>query len=237
MKTIINATETDKILFLDIETAPAVYKYSELDENTKRLWDKKWQFSEDIDPAERYQKAGIYAEFAKVVCISFGNFYNGKFYVKAFSGHDEKHLLELFAEHLNTFYNKDIHNLCAHNGKEFDFPFLCRRMLINGVKLPKILSISGKKPWDVKFLDTMEMWKFGDHKNFTSLDLLAHVFKLPSPKGEIDGSDVARTYWEENDLEKIKNYCLRDVITLASVYCILNGEAPVSDEQLIFATV
>lgn len=233
------ATENnlEKILFLDIETAPLVYRYKDLDETSKKLWDKKWQFTEDIDSSERYSKAGIYSEFAKVICISFGNFYKGKFYVKTFSGHDEKHLLELFAEHLNQFYNHDVHNLCAHNGKEFDFPFICRRMLINGVKLPKILSISGKKPWDVKFLDTMEMWKFGDHKSFTSLDLLAHVFNLPSPKGDMDGSDVARTYWEENDLEKIKNYCSRDVITLASVYCLISGLPAVSDDQLIFATV
>lgn len=236
-KTIIKPAETDKILFVDIETAPVVYKYNDLDEATKKLWDRKWLFSEEIDPGERYLKAGIYAEFAKVVCISFGNFHNGKFYVKAFAGHDEKHLLNLFAGHLETFYNRDTHNLCAHNGKEFDFPFLCRRMLINGVKLPKILSVMGKKPWDVKFLDTMEMWKFGDFKSYTSLDLLAHVFGLPSPKGEIDGSDVARTYWEENDLEKIKNYCSRDVITLASIYNIMTGEPPIQDEQLIFATV
>ena len=230
-------SKTDKILFIDIETAPLVYKYEELDTHAKRMWDKKWAYTAEITGEERYTKAGIYAEFAKVICISFGNFHGGKFYVKTFSGHDEKHLLELFAEYLTKFYNTDLHNLCAHNGKEFDFPFLCRRMLINGVQIPKILSISGKKPWEVKLLDTLEMWKFGDYKSFTSLELLAHVFGLPSPKGEIDGSDVARTYWEEKDLEKIKNYCLRDVITLASVFCIMNNVEPVSDEQLIFATV
>lgn len=230
-------SKTDKILFVDIETAPLIYHYKDLDEQSKKLWDKKWQFSPEINPEERYNKAGIFAEFAKVVCISFGNFHGGKFYAKSIYGNDEKQLLTSFAEYLTKFYNTDLHNLCAHNGKEFDFPFLCRRMLINGVQIPKILSISGKKPWDVKLLDTLEMWKFGDYKNFTSLDLLAHVFGLPSPKGEIDGSDVARTYWEEKDLEKIKDYCLRDVVTLASVYCIMNNVAPVSDEQLIFATV
>lgn len=230
-------TKTDKILFVDIETAPLIYHYKDLDGNSKKLWDKKWQYSPEISAEERYNKAGIFAEFAKVVCISFGNFHGGKFYVKSFFGHNEKHLLESFADYLNKYYNTDLHNLCAHNGKEFDFPFLCRRMLINGVPIPRILSISGKKPWEVKLLDTLEMWKFGDYKSFTSLDLLAHVFGLPSPKGEIDGSDVARTYWEENDLEKIKDYCLRDVVTLASVFCIMNNVAPVSDEQLIFATV
>lgn len=227
----------EKILFLDIETAPIVYQYKDLSNEEKKLWDKKWQYNEEIDAKERYSKAGIYAEFAKVVCISFANFHNGKLYVKAFSGHDERYILEQFAEHLDTFYNSDSHNLCAHNGKEFDFPFLCRRMIINNIRLPKILSIGGKKPWDVKFIDTMEMWKFGDHKNYTSLELLAHVLNLPSPKGEIDGSDVAKTYWEKNDLETIKTYCMKDVITLASVYCRLSSLPAVSEEDLIFVTI
>lgn len=227
----------EKILFLDIETAPLVYQYKDLDATTKALWDKKWAHNESETPEERYKKAGIYAEFAKVVCISLGNFHGGKFYVKSFASQDEKHLLELLNEHLVKYYSSDESNLCAHNGKEFDFPFLCRRFLINKMKLPKILNISGKKPWEVKLLDTMELWKFGDYKSYTSLDLLAHTFDIPSPKGEIDGSDVARVFWEKNDLELLKTYCGKDVITLASIYCLINGKPAIADDQLIFATL
>jgi len=225
----------DKILFLDIETVPVTYKYDELNEETKAIWNKKWLYNETETPEKRYEKAGVYAEFAKVVCISMGNFYNGKFYIKSFVSTDEKEILTQFSEHLSKFYNSDENNLCAHNGKEFDFPFLCRRFLINRMKLPKILSISGKKPWEVKLLDTMEMWKFGDYKNYTSLNLLAHVFNLPSPKDEIDGSDVARVFWEEKDLEKIKKYCGKDVVTLASVYCMLNTLDPISADLVVYA--
>lgn len=224
----------DKILFLDIETAPIIYKYENLDENAKALWDKKWLYNDSETPEQRYNKAGVYAEFAKVVCISMGNFYNGKFYIKSFTSTDEKEILTQFSEHLTKFYNSDDNNLCAHNGKEFDFPFLCRRFLINKMRLPKILSISGKKPWEVKLLDTMEMWKFGDYKNYTSLNLLAHVFNLPSPKDEIDGSDVARVFWEDRDLEKIKTYCGKDVITLANVFCMLNVQEPIANDNVVY---
>ncbi len=224
----------DKILFLDIETAPITYKYENLDENAKALWDKKWLYNDSETPEQRYNKAGVYAEFAKVVCISMGNFYNGKFYIKSFTSTDEKEILTQFSEHLTKFYNSDDNNLCAHNGKEFDFPFLCRRFLINKMRLPKILSISGKKPWEVKLLDTMEMWKFGDYKNYTSLNLLAHVFNLPSPKDEIDGSDVARVFWEDRDLEKIKTYCGKDVITLANVFCMLKVQEPIANDNVVY---
>ena len=222
------------ILFLDVETAPVIYKYNDLSENIRQLWDSKFRYSTSESPESQYKKAGVYAEFAKVVCISMGNFYNGKFYIKSFTSTDEKEILTQFSEHLAKFYNSDDNNLCAHNGKEFDFPFLCRRFLINRMNLPKILSISGKKPWEVKLLDTMEMWKFGDYKNYTSLNLLAHVFNLPSPKDEIDGSDVARVFWEEKDLEKIKKYCGKDVITLANVFCMLNTHEPIANENVVF---
>lgn len=230
----IEQNKLDKILFLDIETVPLVYHYNELTAEAKTLWDKKWMYNESETPEQRYQKAGVYSEFAKVVCVSMGNFYNGKFYVKSFASADEKEILTQLFEHLSKFYNSDENNLCAHNGKEFDFPFLCRRYLINRMKLPKILSVSGKKPWEIKLLDTMELWKFGDYKNYTSLNLLAHVFNLPSPKDEIDGSDVARVFWEEKNLDKIKKYCGKDVITLASVYCLLTGNDPVINEQVVY---
>ena len=180
------------VLFLDIETAPIVYKYEDLDPKLKPLWDSKFRFQTTETPEMHYKKAGIFAEFSKIICISVGFFNEETFRIKSFSGNDEKKILEDFSALLNKHFNRKDHLLCAHNGKEFDFPFMCRRLLINGLKLPKTLAISGKKPWEINHLDTMELWKFGDYKNYTSLNLLASIFNIPTPKDDIDGSDVAR---------------------------------------------
>ncbi len=210
------------ILFLDIETVPVCYTYGELDESTRELWDEKVRYqmeSTGQSAAELYEKAGVLAEFAKVICICIGFFYeeNGerKFRLKTFASDDEKSLLQEFATLIDQKFSN--YQLCAHNGKEFDFLFLGRRMLITGVKIPAPLNLAGKKPWEVPHLDTMELWKFGDRKHFTSLKLLAHLFHLPTPKDDISGKDVARVYWEENDLERIAIYCRKDVVTLANL--------------------
>jgi DNA polymerase elongation subunit (family B) len=214
----------EDVLFLDIETAPLVYKYNELNETTKKMWDTKFKYAPET-PEENYIKAGIYAEFAKIICISVGIITKGnEFKAKSFSGDNESQLLSDFFELLNTRYNGEQHLLCAHNGKEFDFPFICRRALINGLKLPRILNIAGKKPWEIKHLDTMELWKFGDYKNYTSLSLLASVFNIPTPKDDIDGSDVARVYWEEKNMERITTYCEKDVLTVAQLFLRYKGE-------------
>jgi uncharacterized protein YprB with RNaseH-like and TPR domain len=205
------------VLFLDIETAPVVYQYNKLSTDMKKLWDAKFRFQQNETPETTYKKAGIYAEFAKVICISVGILNEKEFRIKSFAGDDEIKILKDFNLLLSKHYNRKEHLLCAHNGKEFDFPFLCRRMLINGLKLPKILNIAGKKPWEVNHLDTLELWKFGDYKNYTSLNLLATVFGIPTPKDDIDGSDVARVYWEEKDLKRIVNYCQKDVLTVAQL--------------------
>ena len=136
------------VLFLDVETAPIVYKYKDLPEKMKPLWDSKFRYQQTETGESLYKKAGIYAEFAKIICISVGYFNEGTFRVKSFSGHDEKIILEDFSVLLNKHFNRKEHQLCAHNGKEFDFPFLCRRMLLNSVKLPKALNISGKNTCD-----------------------------------------------------------------------------------------
>lgn len=224
---------TNNILFLDIETAPLVYKYQELDEPFKKLWDLKYQHYKDVTPEQQYSKAGIFAEFAKVICICVGYFNGTEFRLRSFYGHDEKIVLKEFKELLDRHFTEPEHRLCAHNGKEFDFPFLCRRFLINGMGLPEILNIQGKKPWEIQHLDTMEMWKFGDYKNFTSLNLLAAVFNIPTPKDDIDGSQVARVYYEEKNLERIKNYCQKDVITVARLYQKMRAEQPLKEEQLV----
>ncbi len=214
--------QLNNILFLDIETVPVEYRYEGMDETSRELWDEKMRFQSEqqgVSTADLYEKAGVLAEFAKVVCICIGVFYeeNGerKLRLKTFANDDEKILLTEFAALIEDKFSR--HKLCAHNGKEFDFPFLGRRMLINGVKIPASLNLAGKKPWDVPHLDTMELWKFGDRKHFTSLKLLAHLFHLPTPKDDISGKDVSRVYWEEGNLERIATYCQKDVITLSNL--------------------
>lgn len=224
--------ELQHILFIDIETVPQTYKYNELQSTTKQLWDTKWQYSKDTSPEQQYTKSGIFAEFAKVISIGLGYYHENTFRVKCISGDDEKKVLEEFAEMLEKHFYKPDNRLCAHNGKEFDYPFLCRRFLINGLILPKILRLQGLKPWEVKHLDTMELWKFGDIKNYTSLNLLAHVFGIPSPKDDMDGSMVSKVYYEENNLEKINKYCLKDVITLARVYGRFVGAPELKEETI-----
>ena len=223
-----------EILFIDIETAPIQPEYGMLTEAMQAEWVKKTKFvksqTEGIaDPSVVFnERAGIFSEFAKVVCIGFGSLHNQenrwKMRLKSLVNDNEQILLTAFCEMLNRFvaHNKNM-QFCGHNIKEFDMPFLCRRMVINGVPLPPCLDLAGKKPWEVSHIDTMEMWKFGDHKNFTSLSLLAEVFGIPSPKSDLDGSMVGTVYWKDKDLERIGRYCLQDVLTTAKVYLRLKG--------------
>lgn len=222
------------VLFLDIETVPVKYQYKDLTESEKELWDKKWAFKKEADPEELYNKAGVYAEFSKIVCIGLGYYHYSNFRVKAITGDSEREILNEFTKIVQQSFNKDDNFFCAHNGKEFDFPFLCRRMLINWVEIPKRLQLQGKKPWEVNHLDTMELWRFGDIKNFTSLNLLAHALDIPSSKDDMDGSMVSKVFYEEKNIERIKTYCLKDVLTLARVYQRLTGQEPIKDEDVIF---
>lgn len=230
--------KNENILFLDIETVPQVYGFENLNEKIKTLFEDKNKhlLRDDTTIEEIYKKAAIYAEFGKIICISCGFITqqngNRELRIKSFYGDDEKKLLADFAELLNKSYNTENHKLCAHNGKEFDFPYLCRRMVINEVKLPAILQLQGKKPWEVQHIDTMELWKFGDYKNFTSLELLTELFGIPSPKDGIKGSDVGRVYWEEKNLKKIVEYCQKDVIALCRVYLRFCYEPFLPDENI-----
>lgn len=232
----------DKILFLDIETVPQVYHYGELDEKTKELFDLKTRFlqqGETTHDSIYNDRAGIYSEFGKIVCISVG-FINSsgsgkQIRLKSFYHHDEETLLKQFKKLLDDHYNSPYHILCGHNAKEFDFPYICRRMLINGVQLPEILNIAGKKPWEINHLDTMELWKFGDYKAYTSLALLCHVFNIPTPKDDISGADVARVYFEEDDLERIKVYCEKDVVALIQLFLRMKGDGLVSEGEIHFS--
>ena len=229
------------ILFLDVETVPVVSDFEKLPEVFQELWAKKAQKISNDTPAEElfFEKAGIYSEFGKIVCISAG-FFTGeksdlKFRCKAFWNDDEKILLQEFAELLYNNFGGPEHYLCGHNAREFDFPYIARRMLINQIALPDILNIPGRKPWEVTLLDTMDLWKFGDYKNYTSLALLAAAFNIPTPKDDIMGADVARVYWEENNLERIAVYCNKDVVTTARLYLkyTLAGDLPDDNIELI----
>lgn len=211
----------ERILFLDIETVPGFGSWEHLSETEQMLWDKKTRFQrKDEGTAEEFytEKAGIMAEFGKIICITIGMIEkNDTLKIKSFAGDDEKKLLLEFGEIFNSPRLRDV-ILCAHNGKEFDFPWIARRFLINGTMPPVPFQMFGKKPWEIPHLDTMELWKFGDYKSFVSLELLAHLFGIPTPKDDIDGSMVSSIYYIEKDLQRIVNYCEKDVLTLANVF-------------------
>lgn len=229
------------ILFLDIETVSQHSTFEELPDAWKELWTRKAESllknnKDELSVAEIYDRAGIYAEFGKIICISCGiiqgNGENKTIVVKSFCGDDEKKLLGEFCDMLGKWDAGTQKYLCAHNGKEFDFPYLCRRMIINDVCIPALLSISGKKPWEVNLMDTMDMWKFGEYKNFTSLNLLAHVLGVPTSKDDIDGSMVGRVYWNEKNLDRIVLYCQKDVVTMAQIYLRLNREPLIPPQNI-----
>jgi len=223
---------TEDILYIDIETAPQYPGFSELPENFQKLWEKKSaHFREEAETAsDVYGRAGIYAEFGRIICISVGVIVQKKgerFYrVKSFYDDDEKELLSQFNQMLERFTSAPGKRVCAHNGMEFDFPYIARRSLIHGLKLPKILDIAGAKPWEVKerLIDTLQLWKFGDYKNYTSLELLCAVFNIPTPKDDIDGSEVYHVYYVENDIERIARYCEKDTLALANLLMRYKGE-------------
>jgi len=229
----------ENVLFLDIETVPMCAEYKLLPDNYKKLWDRKAEFlprRPEDSPAILFDRAGIFSEFGKVICISIGavktNDNRKTIKLKSFYGDDEKKLLEDFALLLNTSYTKKENLLCAHNGKEFDVPYLTRRMMIQGIKVPAILDLAGKKPWEVSTIDTMELWKFGDFKHFTSLELLATLFNIPTPKDDIAGSDVARVYYVEKDLKRIVTYCQKDVLTVAQLILKYQGKPLIKEEDV-----
>ncbi len=234
----LNNIPFENILFLDIETVPAYPEYEKVPERFIKLWEKKARTfgkqSEDQTAKDLYQRAGIYAEFGKIVCVSCGFINGSEIRLKSFYGDEERILLEEFAQLLRHHYNGSESLLCAHNGKEFDFPYLARRMLVQGIELPYILDLAGKKPWELRHLDTLELWKFGDYKHYTSLELLAALFDIPTPKDDIDGSQVAHVYWEEKDLERIAIYCQKDVLTTIQLFRRYQGLPLIKEEFVVY---
>jgi DNA polymerase elongation subunit (family B) len=233
--------QIENLVFLDIETVPQTSSFEELPESTQKLWGKKSSFirSEEQTASDLYQRASIYAEFGKIICISVGLVHTDqgqkKIRLKSFAGKDEKQLLIDFGLLLKALTAKKSYSLCAHNGKEFDFPYIARRMLVNGLELPASLDTAGKKPWEVMHVDTMELWKFGDYKHYTSLELLAHIFGIPSPKNDIDGSMVAGVFYGDDDLPRIVKYCQKDVITIIQLLLKFKGLPMIPDENISIA--
>lgn len=230
--------QLENVLFLDIETVPEFETFSDLDETKKELFDlkTKYQRKEEFSAEEFYDRAGIWAEFGKIICISVGYFtFKGDvrhFRVTSFFG-DEGKILKDFSNVLNNHFSQPQHVLCGHNAKEFDFPFIARRMIIHNLPIPQKLNLFGKKPWEVPHLDTLELWKFGDYKHYTSLKLLTNVLGIPSPKDDIDGSEVAHVYYVEKNIDRIVTYCEKDVIAVAQILLRLRREDLLIDDEII----
>ncbi len=246
----LNHIDLTSTLFLDVETVPCEESFEALNPDFQALWARKARQvlrlseEEELSPEATAQafaeRAGIYAEFGRIICISVGIVHLDKetetlrLRLKSFADPEEKVVLEDFCALLRQHYRNPMkYNLCGHNIKEFDIPYICRRMVVHQIPFPEMLQIAGKKPWETKhLLDTMEMWKFGDRKSFTSLKMLAALLGFPSPKDDIDGSDVARVFYEENDLERIAHYCEKDV--LATVQLLLRYlQAPILKEEQV----
>ncbi|WP_422106729.1 3'-5' exonuclease [Winogradskyella sp.] len=233
----ISKLNLEDILFLDIETVPETKAFLDLDTDKQGLWEakSKYQRKDEFTAEEFYPRAGIWAEFGKIICISVGYFnMDGDmrtYRVTSFHG-DEVNILKDFKNLVISHFSHSKHLLCAHNGKEFDFPYIARRMIIHGIALPYKLNLFGKKPWEVPHLDTLELWKFGDYKTYTSLKLLTHVLGIPSPKDDIDGSEVYHVYYEENDIDRIVSYCEKDTIAVAQVLLRLRGDTLLHDSEI-----
>ncbi len=229
-----------KILFLDIETVPLYSTFQEVPLVEKKYFEEKtaYQRKNEITAEDFYGSAGIWAEFGKIVCISVGYFApqdnRREFRLKSFFG-DEKFLLIEFKKLLETYFNTSKHRLCGHNAKEFDFPFIARRMLVHQIPLPPTLQLFDKKPWEIPHLDTLHLWRFGDFKHYTSLKLMAHVLGIPTPKDDIDGSQVATVYYEEKNIERIVTYCEKDVVTVAQILLKLRNEALLNKKEILFS--
>ncbi len=230
-----------KTMFIDIETVSTVATYAELSNPLQELWIKKSKLliKDSEDYALTFEKnAGIYAEFGKIVCISMGYFTGDdlqQFKVKKFASHNETEILTKVFDVFNKFFLDNTFMLSGHNIKEFDVPYICRRALIIGIELPFFFKdMQNRKPWENPLLDTLHLWRFGDFKHYTSLNLLAAVFGIPTPKDDIDGSQVGEVYWKENDLERVATYCSKDVLTVAQIVLKMHNQPLIKEDSIVF---
>jgi len=231
-----------ELLLIDIETVPITENFLNLLPEWQQLWCNKVAkiFPESVSPEESYrQRAGILSEFGKIICISTAFFYenNNKqlcLRIKSIYGDDEPEILKSFVTLCDKVYHQNKKFLFAgHNIKEFDIPYICRRLLINRLPLPEYLQLHDKKPWEVKMFDTLNWWRFGDNKNYVSLDLLANVLGVPSSKTDIDGSMVQDVYYKEKDLQRIVDYCQRDVVVVANVILRFKNQPLLKEENVV----
>ena len=238
MNTLPKDIDITKILFLDIETVPLYKSYIEVPEYERDLWNKKSArlASYGQTPSEVYKKAGIFAEFGKIICISVAFVLEKKgersVRIRSFFGHNEKQILKDFSALVSDHYNTPNTFFCAHNGNEFDLPFIARRMLIHGMSIPVSLDTRGKKPWEIQHIDTLDLWRFGDYKNYTSLQLLTYIFNIPTPKDDIEGGMVCDIYWKNNDLQRIVTYCQKDVLAVVNLFCKYRAEQCISPDKI-----
>ena len=232
----------ENLFLIDIETVSGVPNFHLLNDEWKELWTEKILKSLPSDTtAEDYypKRAAILAEFAKVVCISTGYFKKEnnqwQLRIKSFYSENEKQVLESFTKMLEQLHSKNSRWIfTGHNIKEFDIPFLSRRMLVNNITIPPYIDFQNMKPWDTPVLDTLHLWRFGDYKHYTSLKLLAATLGVPSPKDDIDGSKVGEVFWIEKNLERIAIYCQKDVATVANVILSFKNLPLLTEEQIIF---
>ncbi len=228
--------KSENILYIDIETVAQFKVLDNAPSEIQNIWNKKHDKNEYLrvlSPEESYvSKAAIFAEYGKIICISIGYYHqvNEKYRVKSFAGNDEKKLLEDFKAFCLKL--KKNYVFCGHNIKEFDIPYLCRRFLINRISIPPLLNFQDKKPWEVDLIDTLQLWKFGDYKNYTSLETLTTIFNIPTPKVDIDGSKVGQVYWHENDLARLVEYCQSDVVAVIQLYRAFHQQDLVSSENI-----
>jgi len=233
------SVKLNDVLFLDIATVPQEENWNQLSKETQELYDKKtkYQRKDEFTVEEFYERAGIWAEFGKIICISVGYFVDveksKQLRLTSFFGDDEHKLLTEFKDLLDKHFVKESKVLCAHNGKEFDFPFIARRMIVHQIELPKKLNLFGKKPWEVPHLDTLELWKFGDYKHYTSLKLLTSILGIPSPKDDIDGSEVASVYYKEKNIQRVVSYCEKDTIAVAQILLRFNNQELLKPEDIV----
>ena len=231
----------ENILLIDIETVPQQPDFELLSHEWQQLWEEKTQrlLPENTSAAAFYeQRAGVMAEFAKIICVSMGYFIKQgeqlQLRIKSFYGDDEKKLLQELVSTLNQSEAKNNRwSFAGHNIKEFDIPFMCRRLLINGLHIPAYLDFQNMKPWETNTIDTFQYWRFGDYKNYTSLKLLAAALGVPSPKDDIDGSMVADVYWKEKNIERIVTYCQKDVLTVANIILKFKNLPLLNEQQTV----
>ncbi len=243
-----SVSELKQMVFIDIETIRGKKTYNDVITENPAL-DDYWQtkhtqirekeplsYGHIEDSAEMYEKmAALYPEWGQIVCISIGQIKfdeDGnpiKFTTKSFSGLYEKILLEEFNETASKIMSKYPRmQWVGHNIKGFDMPYIIKRSLINGVRVPNVFHLQKQKPWESQLIDTNDVWKFNGW-NGARLGLLTEILNIPSPKQDMDGKMVSDVFWEDGDLNRISEYCEMDINATANVMLRISGMDIITD--------